>query len=151
MIYSFYSKQEGPLKKWSSRTTARCASSAKNDEDTTNTFNTNNKDDDAWTKAVGGAVAAAACVAAAADAANADVYDDYLAMLKTAAETPVEVDGKAPGSADAPVTIAAEAMSDVAAPEAPGIQINAPPVHPKIWLRPFTVATACPNNLWLIL
>jgi len=53
-------------------------------------------------------------------------------MLKTAAETPVEVDGKAPGSADAPVTIAAEAMSDVAAPEAPGIQINAPPVKPKI-------------------
>ncbi len=103
MIYSFYSKQEGPLKKWSSRTTARCASSAKNDEDTTNTFNTNNKDDDdAWTKAVGGAVAAAACVAAAADAANADVYDDYLAMLKTAGETPVEVDGKAPGRADAP-------------------------------------------------
>ena len=97
MIYSFYSKQEGPLKKWSSRTTTtttRCASSAKNDEDTST------KDDDAWTKAVGGAVAAAACVAAAADAANADVYDDYLAMLKTAAETPVEVDGKAPGSAD---------------------------------------------------
>ena len=61
---------------------------------------------------------------------DADVYDDYLAMLKTAAETPVEVDGKAPGSADAPVTIAAEAMSDVAAPERRGFK-SMRPVKPK--------------------
>ena len=113
-------------------TTARAA--APSDAESTASSSASSSSDEFQKKAVSAVAAVASVVAFSADGALADGYDDYLASLQAQGEAPsaVVVEKVPAESTNAPVTIAAEAMSDVAAPEAPAAQIQAPPGQPKI-------------------